>query len=323
MNKIGIAALATAVISASAAAKDTSTIEVNLGSNFKGYLGSNLTLDQLTGARAKNTSLYQTNWSGFTVGSVIGQDLWTNYGGAETDFNINATRTGFPGMQSLRITGSSTNRFLYRDLTTEWDNRAAGENIINAEFSIYRGANSTVRSRAGNTTYMLQGDGSTSGSVFFGAMGWRMDMGTGGTGSTAYAQGRLAGVGYFTAAAAQATFGSTATAGTYSFTFGTSVPNVAQSTWVNFFTSRNLTTGELILAYSTNGGTSFTGFTLNAGIVTTPNPTIQLVETDYVTSGAGSGTNISQFGDLAVYTTPAPGAAALLGLAGLVSRRRR
>lgn len=305
MNKIGIAAIATAVISSAASAANTDvigTIDVS-----KNWLGDNIKL----GPTNKNSTLYSTNWSNFTVGGAVGQDSWINYGGLSSDFSITATR---PGGQSgkgySQAQSGTTTRFFYRDLSTEFNGRAAGENQIWASYGQYLGATGTNRGRAGGFLYDNNG---------YCTSGMRMEVGT--ASAAGYTFGKVQGVGYLTAAAATA-LGSTSGAGNYSFTFNTgtrTAPVPSQNSWVYFAHTRDLNTGRVTWYYSTDGGVNYSGFYVDGGLTTSTG-----IEFDYVTTGAQTGTAFTtQFGDLSVYTTPAPGAAALVGLAGLVSRRRR
>jgi len=303
MNKIGIAAIATAVISSAASAANTDVIgNIDLSKN---WLGDNIKLNRAD----KDTTLYSTNWSSFTAGSAVGQDSWANYGGTTAAFTITATRPGGQAGQGYSQAQSGTSsRYFYRDLSTEFAGRGAGENSIWASYSQYLGATGTVRGRAGGS--MFDNNGYVS--------GMRMEIGTNTT--AGYAFGKVQGLAYLTDAAAAA-LGATV-GGNYSFTFNTgtrTAPVPTANSWVYFAHTRDLSTGRVTWYYSVDGGANYSGFYVDAGVTTSTG-----VEFDYITSGGQTTTSFTaQFGDMQVYTTPAPGAAALVGLAGLVSRRRR
>jgi len=258
MNKIGIAAIATAVISSAASAANTDVIgNIDLSKN---WLGDNIKLNRAD----KDATLYSTN--------------------------------------------CTSSRYFYRDLSTEFAGRGAGENSIWASYSQYLGASGTVRGRAGGC--MFDNNGYVS--------GMRMEVGT--AASAGYAFGKVQGLAYLTDAAAAA-LGATV-GGNYSFTFNTgtrTAPVPTANSWVSFAHTRDLNTGRVTWYYSVDGGVNYSGFYVDAGVTTSTG-----VEFDFITSGGQTTTSYTaQFGDMQVYTTPAPGAAALVGLAGLVSRRRR
>ena len=310
MNKIGIAALATAVISSAALANDGIVGEIVLGKN--NFIGTGLKLPKLDKAQ---TTLYSTDWSNFTVGSAVGQDLWTKYPSsvASSNFAITATRPGGQAGKGYNQTHSGTvSRYFYRDLSTAFAGRGAGENIVWTESSLYNKAANTQRGTASMFTFDTLAANITS--------GLQMDIGSATTLSTV--QGRIKGAAYLTLSAAQAV-GATA-AGNYVFTLNTgtlTAPVPTAGSWVYFASNRNLNTGVVEWYYSVDGGVSYTGFAINAGV-----RAIDDLEFDYVTyspSATTAGNFNVDFGNLAVYTVPAPGAAALVGLAGLVSRRRR
>ncbi len=95
------------------------------------------------------------------------------------------------------------------------------------------------------------------------------------------------------------------TIGNFSFSTGTS-GILARNTWYTFQYSFNSTTGRLTAGFKAFGAASFTEFFVD---------------------GAAAGTSTLGFYDnIEAFTTvgvPAPGAIALLGLAGLTGRRRR
>jgi hypothetical protein len=87
-----------------------------------------------------------------------------------------------------------------------------------------------------------------------------------------------------------------------------------------FATSFNKTTGEVLFYYSIDGGANYTGFFVPGAAAGE-----DVLEFDwYTTTTSGNTVGVTvNYGDLNIYATPAPGAAALVGLAGLMARRRR
>lgn len=305
MNKIGIAALATAVISSAALAGDYT--EITLGK--ANMIGTGLKLPKLDKAQ---TSLYATDWSNFTVGSAVGQDLWTNYGGTTAAFNITATRPGGQAGQGYNQAQSGTSsRFFYRDISAEFAGRGAGENTVWTESSMFNKAANTQRGRGSMFTYDYDA------TAAYITSGVRMDVGTG----TSYAQGKIQGGAYLTASAAAA-LGATA-GGNYVFTFNTGTftnPVPTANSWVYFASNHNFDTGRVEWYYSVDGGATYTGFFVDAGVRTVNS----VIDFNFITTGAATTSSFNvDFGSMSVYSVPAPGAAALVGLAGLVSRRRR
>jgi hypothetical protein len=336
MNKIGLASVAAVVLSGSAMAgsvdRDALFANVIDGGNAT-MIGtfSRAQLDAMRGVANKDTALYSSNWNSdsngasYTVGNIStgvggiqGQGGWYTYSSGTTgnntavsNYKIAAGRPGGQTGQGLQITGSNTStgsRFMYQDLSAQWAARNAGDDIFWAEYSQFcASASSASGNRAGSAVY------NTTASKFL--CGMAVEMGTSGTNTS-----QRSVFGY-------ANYLNGSTTGNFRFKLsdqtlsdGSISPKALSGGWTYFATSFNKTTGEVLFYYSIDGGANYTGFFV-AGAAAGEN----VLEFDYyttTTSGSTTGVTVN-YGDLNIYATPAPGAAALVGLAGLMARRRR
>jgi len=334
MNKIGLASVAAVVLSGSAMADWRSDLHANVVDGGEARMIGTFTraqLDAMRGTAAKSTSLYSTNWtndsngSSFTVGNVStgiggvqGQGGWYTYSSGTTgnntvisNYKIAAGRPGGQTGQGLQITGSNTSsgsRFMYQDLSAQWAARNAGDNIVWAEYTQFTAsAASTSGNRAGSAMY------DTTGTKFLAGMA--VEMGTLGTSTT---QRSIFGYANYLNGTATGNFRFKLSDQTLSD--GSVSPKALSGGWNYFATSFNKTTGEVLWYYSVDGGANYTAFYVNGAAAGS-----DLAEFDYytsTTSGNTAGVTVN-YGDLNIYATPAPGAAALVGLAGLMARRRR
>ena len=334
MNKIGLASVAAVVLSGSAMADWRDNLHNNVidGGNAT-MIGtfSRAELDAMRGVAAKNTSLYSSNWNSdsngasYTVGNISssvggaqGQGGWYTYSSGTTgnntavsNYKIAAGRPAGQTGQGLQITGSSTStgsRFMYQDLSAQWAARNAGDNIFWAEYTQFcASASSTSGNRAGTVFF------DTTGTKFL--TGMAIEMGTLGTSTT---QRSVFGYSNYTSGTTTGNFRFKLSDQTLSD--GSISPKALSGGWTYFATSFNKTTGEVLFYYSIDGGANYTGFFV-PGAAAGEN----VLEFDYytsTTSGSTVGVTVN-YGDLSIYATPAPGAAALVGLAGLMARRRR
>ena len=334
MNKIGLASVAAVVLSGSAMAFDRDALLANVIDGGEARMigtFSRAQLDAMRGVAAKNTSLYSSNWTtdsngaSYTVGNISsgvggvqGQGGWYTYSSGTTgnntavsNYKIAGGRPAGQTGQGLQITGSSTStgsRFMYQDLSAQWAARNAGDDIFWAEYSQFcASASSTSGNRAGSAVY------NTTGTKFL--CGMAVEMGTFGTSTS-----QRSVFGY-------ANYLNGSTTGNFRFKLsdqtlsdGSISPKALSGGWTYFATSFNKTTGEVLFYYSIDGGANYTGFFV-PGAAAGEN----VLEFDYyttTTSGSTTGVTVN-YGDLSIYATPAPGAAALVGLAGLMARRRR
>ena len=102
-------------------------------------------------------------------------------------------------------------------------------------------------------------------------------------------------------------------------TGGGTSPLAVSGGWTLFAMNWNKDSGQCNWYYSVDGGATYTGFYVNGA-----GAGLDVAEWDYYAQQAtGTATVTGVFGDFATYTTPAPGAIALLGVAGLAGGRRR
>ena len=335
MNKIGLASVATVVLTGSAFAafdRDALLNSVQDG-GYAQKIGSfsRAQLDAMRGVSAKQTSMYSSNWTSdsngasYTVGNISsgvggvqGQGGWYTYSSGTTgnntavsNYKIAGGRPAGQTGQGLQITGSSTStgsRFMYQDLSAQWAARNAGDDIFWAEYSQFcASASSASGNRAGSAVY------NTTGTKFL--CGMAVEMGTLGTSTS-----QRSVFGY-------ANYLNGSTTGNFRFKLsdqtlsdGSISPKALSGGWTYFATSFNKTTGEVLFYYSIDGGANYTGFFVPGAAAGE-----DVLEFDYYTStvsGSTAGVTVN-YGDLNIYATPAPGAAALVGLAGLMARRRR
>ena len=335
MNKIGLASVAAVVLSGSAMADWRSGVLDNVIDGGEARMIGTFTraqLDAMRGTAAKNTSLYSSNWTNdsngatYTAGnmtnnvsgSAAGQGGWYAYSTSTTgnntavsNYKIAAGRPGGQTGQGLQITGSNTSagsRYLYQDLSAQWAARNAGDDIIWAEYSQFCASSaSTSGNRAGTVFF------DTTGTKFL--TGMAIEMGTLGTSTT-----QRSVYGYANYLNGTATGNFRFKLSDQTLTGGGTSPKALSGGWTQFATSFNKTTGEVFWYYSVDGGANYTGFYVNGAGAGS-----DVAEFDYytsTTSGSTVGVTVN-YGDLSIYATPAPGAAALVGLAGLMARRRR
>jgi len=338
MNKIGIASVAAVVISGAAFAGYSDRNENFIDGGNANVMGS-FTGAQLAAMRSgvaqRNSSLYATNWTqdsngaSFTTGNIasavstLGQGGWAYYvasgsGTNPSNYKINAARpTGTnaptPG-QALQIGGAgstTTSRYLYQDLTSQWAARTAGDDIAWVEYDQYMSsASSTSGNRTGGFLFGADSTGTIGGMM----TGMTLEYGTVGTTTK---QRSVFGYAYYT---------SGTTTGNYRFKLsdqalssGGTSPLAVSGGWTKQVMSWNKTTGQVNWYYSVDGGANYTGFFVNGA-----GAGLDVAEWDFYASMA-TGTTAANaiFADFTTYATPAPGAAALVGLAGLMARRRR
>jgi hypothetical protein len=110
------------------------------------------------------------------------------------------------------------------------------------------------------------------------------------------------------------------TIGNFSFSAGTSAI-LARNTWYTFSMTFNSTTGRTTAGFKAYGAASFTEFFVDGAAAGSVAGEYDLVGS--VNAAAAGTSTLGYYDNINAYTTPAPGAIALLGLAGLVGRRRR
>ena len=113
------------------------------------------------------------------------------------------------------------------------------------------------------------------------------------------------------------------TIGNFSFSTGTS-GILARNTWYTFQYSFNSTTGRVTAGFKAFGAASFTEFFVDGAAAGSVAAEYDLIGS--VNAAAAGTSTLGFYDNIEAFTTvgvPAPGAIALLGLAGLTGRRRR
>jgi MYXO-CTERM domain-containing protein len=111
------------------------------------------------------------------------------------------------------------------------------------------------------------------------------------------------------------------TIGNFAFSTGTS-GILARNTWVSLIVTFDMVTGRFQAGYSTNGGASYNVFFVDGAAAGTAVAELDLIGS--VNSGtAAQGATTGYYDNIQVTSSPAPGALALLGVAGLAGARRR
>ena len=326
MNKNGLSALAAIVLGGAAFGGTSGLIYGGEAAQMGTFTGAQIAA--MRGVTAKDSALFSTDWtsdsngSTYTVGNVgtsiagttPGQGGWYTYSsnGTSTAYKVISTstigRTG-QGISIQNAAGAGAYRYMYQDLSAQWAARNAGDDILWAEYQQYMTSTASTSANMGGVSLY-----NSSYNILAGmAAGY-------GSGISGYAQRSVYGLAYYTDT-------STGTSGNYFFRLsgtvlsdGSTAP-LAKAGFTNYLTSFNRTTGEVNWFYSIDGGATYTGFFVDGAAAGA-----DLMEIDLEVSNMGASSNsqaTAVYGDVAVYATPAPGAAALVGLAGLMARRRR
>ena len=261
--------------------------------------------------------LYSTGFDAYVTGvvctdltgSIMGQDMWSQYQtGSGNRWGI-ATVTGGKALKGTWGTASANGSYSYL-----WqDNAQAGysgfttNRSFEANFDLTRFSN-TVSTNKGNTQLRTYDASGTQTSV-----GFIIDN---------YATGTMASI----RGLAYLNTGSAASTGTYAFTLATGSA-VTQAGTHSYYAAYENTTGIVYWGWDT-GLTSETNYYFDptaSGYIGAANQ-VAVNEVDFLNNRNSSTTagnmNLDNIAFYA-YDVPAPGAAALLGLAGIVARRRR
>ena len=244
-----------------------------------------------------------------TTGVAAGQGGWYIFGSvasyAQVVADPNAANTngatahnGGQVLQTQAATSGTSTRFTWNDdVMNTMGSNPTENNVFNMTYDFYMdGPSATSTNRYGNYLY------DTTGTKIL--AGVTMQNNTG--------QFYLL-----------SNYNNAGTIGNFSFSAGTSAI-LARNTWYTFMYTFNSTTGRVTAGFKAFGAATFTEFFVDgaaAGSVAGEYDLIGSVNAAAAgTSTLGFYDNINAFTSVGV---PAPGAIALLGLAGLVGRRRR
>ena len=243
------------------------------------------------------------NLASDTTGTTAGQGGWYIFGSAASYAQVVSDpsagiHNGGQVLQTQAATSGTSTRFTWNDdVMNTMGSNPTENNVFNMTYDFYMGGvSSTSTNRYGNYLY------DTTGTKII--AGVTMQNNTG--------QFYLL-----------SNYNNAGTIGNFSFSTGTS-GILTRNTWYTFQYSFNSTTGRVTAGFKAFGAATFTDFFVDgaaAGSVAGEYDLIGSVNAAAAgTSTLGYYDNINAFTSVGV---PAPGAIALLGLAGLVGRRRR
>ena len=324
--KISLSLISVGMIAAAASAGRVGpidSIDSGLSATYKGVItaAQMAAIKNPTNKEAPYAVMYDTNnWnSPYVAGNISttvgapGQGGWIQYGGATSSFKVNASspvtatnsHTG-PSMTMKGGTSSSAYYDLYLFTDEAYAAQAGPNQLLWLENDMYRGANSTLTSAA-PSIYAVAFD-----TTFQCNSGFKFNSYTGAT----------SGLGSFLSSSGVLTF--------YGFTLPvTSTTNyaAAASNWTKQASSYNVDTGETSWYLSADNGATYSAWSYGAG--TSAAVAVGgrgAFEVDFYTANSASAlAQSTTWANSTQYTTliPAPGAVALLGLAGIAARRRR
>ena len=236
-----------------------------------------------------------TDFNNYTTGSLSGQGSWSLSGGTTANYTIQTAITANPTGKALAInqtagsTAAAYSRDAYKAFTTNsWTNRTAGQNtaVFNWDMYVPSGGTSTnsMGAEIENSSYLSLG-----GIYIQPSNGQVYIRGKVSSSTTSYTGYSMTG-----------SFVTLGAWNSYSVAYD-SVSKVSRMTWTD-----------------KTYGSVYYDLTLYS--------TYTPVEVDFnsYTFSATTVANTVYYDNMGVYATvPSPGAAALIGLAGLVARRRR
>ena len=249
------------------------------------------------------------NLAGDTSGANAGQGGWYIFGSpasyAQVVTDPNAANTNgtnaHNGGQVLRTqaaTSGTSTRFTWNDdVYNTMGSNPVGNTVFNMTYDFYMDGNSaTSTNRYGNYLY------DTTGSKIL--AGVTMQNNT----------GQL----YLLS-----NYNNAGTVGNFSFSTGTS-GILARNTWYTLMYTFNKTTGRVTAGFKAYGAATFTEFFVDGAAAGSDAGEYNLIGS--VNAAAAGTSTLGFYDNINAWTSapvPAPGAIALLGLAGFVSRRRR
>ena len=280
---------------------------------MKSVFFASATVALVAASASADTVLQSTNFNspGFTLGALTsdatgttaGQGGWytltSGLGGAANWNIVNDPAAGGTRGQVLATTagttatGNNSTRFAWTDDIAN-ASRPASETFIACTYDFYVGGSATSTNRYG--AYMYDASGSK---ILAGA-------------TVQNNTGQLYVVGNYNNAG---------TIGNFAFSTGTS-GILARNTWYTLAVTFDMVTGRFQAGYSTDGGATFNLFFVNGAAAGTAVAELDLIGS--VNSGtAAQGATTGYYDNIQVTSSPAPGALALLGVAGLAGARRR
>jgi len=316
--KISLSLISVGMIAAAASAGTIESIDSGLSATYKGVISAAemASIKNPTNKEAAYAVMYNTNWgSPYVAGNLVGQQSWTIYGTAPaSSFKVNAsspvTATNSHTGPSMTMKGGTTSTAMYDiylDTSAAYAAQSGPGQLLWLENDMFRGANSTVTTAA-PSIYAVAFDTSYAQCN----SGFKFNSYT----------GAAVGLGSFKNSSGVITF--------YGFTLPvTSTTSYAatENNWTKQASSYNVDTGEVSWYLSKDNGATYSAWSYGAGT----SAAVAVAgrgagEVDFYTSNTATAVaQTTTWANSAQYTTlvPAPGAVALLGLAGIAARRRR
>ena len=248
------------------------------------------------------------NLASDTTGTTAGQGGWYIFGStasyAQVVTDPNATNSnganahnGGKVLQTQAATSGTSTRFTWNDdVYNTMGSNPAGNKLFNMTYDFYMdGPSATSTNRYGNYLY------DTTGTKIL--AGVTMQNNTG--------QFYLL-----------SNYNNAGTIGNFSFSAGTSAI-LARNTWYTFMYTFNSTTGRVTAGFKAYGAAAFTEFFVDGAAAGSVAGEYDLIGS--VNAAAAGTSTLGFYDNINAFTSPvpAPGAIALLGLAGLVTGRRR
>jgi len=274
---------ASATVALVAASASADTVLQSTNFNSPGF-----TLGQLT-TDATGTTAGQGGWYTFTsgLGGAANWNIANDPASGGTHGQVLATTAG------NTATGNSYTRFAWTD-DVHNASRPAGETFIAATYDFYVGGSATSTNRYGGYMYDASGAKILAGATVQNNTGQLYVVGN---------------------------YNNAGTVGNYSFSTGTS-GILARNTWVTLAVTFDMATGRFQAGYSTNGGVSFSMFYVDGAAAGTAVDEFDLLGSVNGATAA-QGATTGYYDNILITSSPAPGALALLGVAGLAGARRR
>lgn len=312
--KISLSLLSVGMIAAAATAADRNYDVLDY--TGRGLMRQSTKNINRTGQEAADL-MYSTNFDSYVTGAVstdltgatAGQDSWLQYQtGTGNRWGI-VTVAGGKALKGTWGTAAAAGSYsyLYQDNAGSGYSSFTTGRSVEIQFDLQRFSNTTSTNK-GQTqlrTYDASGTQTSTGFIF-----------------NNYATGTMASI----SGLMYLNTGTAASTGTYSFTLATG-SSVTQAATKSYYTAYENTTGIVYWGWDV-GLSSETNFYFDptaSGYIGAANQ-VAINEVDFLNNRNSSTTagsmNLDNMAFYA-YDVPAPGAAALLGLAGIVARRRR
>ena len=243
---------------------------------------------------AFSTLIPFTDFNNYTTGSLYGQGGWALYGGTTANYTIQTAITANPTGNALAInqTAGTTAAAYSRDAVqafaaSSWANRTTGQNTCVFKWDMYVPA-------GGTSTNTMGAEIEDANYYSLGGIYIRPSNGQ------VYIRGKVLSTGSASNYSITGSFVTLGAWNSYSVAYD-SVSKVSRMSWTD-----------------KTAGNVYTDLTLYSAYTPTE------IDLNAVTYSATTVANTVYYDNVAAYATvPSPGAVALIGLAGLVARRRR